>query len=230
MPVHIQKEGPVTVITLSRPAIWITHQTKPLTKNSMSSRCFESMGRVKVAQGAPGHLDHFQGAQHAEGVVGMQPPGRFGVALRQQGVHGLGACCIQLLPEFLPNAGIRRTVFEQSVDQRLDVEPRTPHYERRNAPPDQVGDHLPGLVSVHGRIIVPVRINDVHHVMAHRGPLPGRGLGRAHIHSPVNLHGIGAHDLTSEPPGQLDGERRLAHTRGPADHDNFWQVRIIHYK
>src|SRR3954471_19460977 len=46
------------------------------------------------------------------------------------------------------------------------------------------------------------------------------GLRRPDVHAPVELHGVGVDDLSSEPPGELDGEGGLARSGRADDGDD----------
>jgi hypothetical protein len=73
-----------------------------------------------------------------------------------------------------------------------------------------------------------IRVDDIDQVMRYGGPFRFGGLGCSDIHEAIDLHGISPDDLSRKIPRKGDRETGLADSRGPADHDNFRQVGIVH--
>ena len=72
----------------------------------------------------------------------------------------------------------------------------------------------------HG-IKVLIRVYDINHVMQDTVLLLGRRLGGSDVHTTIDLHRIRADNLTTEPFGNLDGDRGFADSGRTADDDDF---------
>ncbi len=96
------------------------------------------------------------------------------------------------------------------VDDGAEVEPRAPDQHRPPAPRRDVGEDGAGVGLEAGHGVVLPRIGHVEQVVDDLGPLGGGGLGRAHVHAPVDLHGVDRHQLhVREGARRLEGHGRL---------------------
>jgi hypothetical protein len=78
-----------------------------------------------------------------------------------------------------------------------------------------------GMLGIPGGIKGFIRRNNIDHMMDHPHPFLGSRFGGADIHVFIDLHGIGADDLTFETLRQIDGDRRLADSGRAADNDDL---------
>ena len=76
------------------------------------------------------------------------------------------------------------------------------------------------LAQTQGRI----RRADVNQIMTRRAPFCGSGLGRADVHTRINLAAVGIDDFAIAALRQRNGQGGLAH-RGGANDGNQWQRR-----
>ena len=157
-----------------------------------------------------GELADFERAHDAASVAGQDLFGRLGIALREHGMQGRRAPLLELGRPAGPHVGVGTREVER-VDDRADVERRSPDHDRRHAATQAVGHDVAGHALELRDAARLGDVQDVEEVMGHAAALVGRRLGRADVHAAVQLHRVGVdHFRVAEPAGERDGEIGLA--------------------
>ena len=115
------------------------------------------------------------------------------------------------------DGGVAGQAIGDTAQQHLQVQARTTHKQRPRTTRRHLGQHDLEVAQEARHIVRLARVDEVQHVVAHRGAFGCRGFGRAHIHAAVHLHGVERHQLVAVPQRQSQGERALAYSCGP-DH------------
>ena len=166
-------------------------------------------------------LEELERPDDAAGVVGVDERGALGVAGREQVVESLR-------PEFLGQArvalahGVVRLVPGGEVhvlQGGAHVQARAAADDRRAPLAHQAVDAGVRLALVAGDRVRLARIGNVD-AQKRYASLVGRRLGRADVHTTVDLHGVGRDHLGAQAHGQLVGKRRLAAGGGPHHRDD----------
>ena len=155
----------------------------------------------------------------------LHPPGGHGIERGQPGmeVGHLDPALGQLVLEGRLDLGIAAGEL-QVVDDGPQVEAGAPHQQGVVAPGGNAAQRLPGRLLELGDGELLVGIDQIEQVVRHLGLLGQGRLRRAHVHAPVDAHGVHRHDLDiAPPPGHLEGRLRLPR-RGDAEEGDDGQA------
>jgi hypothetical protein len=158
--------------------------------------------------------EDLQGPDEPPGVVGVKPPGGPRIDLGEAAVEVARAVRSGFfleLPAELPVGGRAR---KDPPQQPFEIQGRPADEEHPAAtPPDPVDARL-GRLQVLRQAVLLVGLQHVDQVVRHDLPLPGRGLGRAHVHPPVQGHRVHGDDFRPDFRGQRHAHGGLAARRG----------------
>jgi len=181
----------------------------------------KSMGGVVFGEGSMRGLADFQGTDDANGIVGMDPAGSFGIQALEPGMQSLNSGYGRFRLEPGTDTWVLRIFLKQPVKQGFDVKAGSAYDERENAVLMECGDDLSGLLRIGGGAEWRVRIDDVDEVMGHGPALLEAGFGRPDVHQPVHLHGIGVDDLGGKVLCNGDAGGGLSHPGRPTKNHYF---------
>ena len=160
----------------------------------------------------------FQRPQHPDMVVRMDGRRRFRVHRLQLRIHGLRTLFIQFHGQLFPQT-VRRFLSGKAdtIQKTLDIEPGAAHEDGQMSSAGDLTFQRPGQRGEIRHAEQFIGLQDIHPMVRNAASLLGGHLGGAHIKTLVDLHRIGADDLTAELLGQGNAQRGLAGSRG-ADH------------
>ena len=120
--------------------------------------------------------------------------------------------------------GIGERRFDQTFEQSPEVHPRAAHDHGDVSSPADGGDRGVGVANVVGQRIGDPGVGDVHEPVRNKKPLGGLRLRGRRVEPPVNLKGVAAHDLATDPRCHLDRERGFSRPRRAGDDQNRYRV------
>ena len=99
---------------------------------------------------------------------------------------------------------------DDPLEEPAQVHPRTSGDDRHAPAREDRGDRGVGVPDVLGEGVIATRVGDVEQPVGDTFPLVARRLRRGGVETAVDLEGIAADDLPSEPEGDERSELRLA--------------------
>jgi hypothetical protein len=164
-------------------------------------------GGLKGTQGPAGASEHLQRPEKPVGIVGVDPGGAGGIAGGQFFHQGGDAPPEEFFPKGVPDREDRRGSVTLTQDKIPDIKAGSPGQHRQGPPGGNGGTGFVGQTDKVPGIELLIGVADVYEVMGYPGPEFQRRLGGTYIHTPVDLHGIGGHNL----PGtkKIPGHKKL---------------------
>ena len=138
-------------------------------------------------------------------VPGLDVSCRNGIRAPQPGVQDVDALRRELTLQPGPNSWVGRRDLKV-VERCPDIEARAADEDRLVPAGTDAGQVQPGLPLVCRNAGLPANLQDVELMVGDPATLLDRELGRADVHAPIELHGIGIDDLAPEPLGEGEGE------------------------